>query len=382
MIKDSVISDHNDFVKGDNKLGIFIRDLAKREKISEIVVKKMISDSIKESYCRENDSSAVLHFDFEEKLSVYRVYNIVEEVKDYSVEISSNSSKLKEGKIIDSIFYLPIKIEDFSFDTNSNIKKKLSDKVKNKRRKDQGGIQSSRLIRGRIKGYDSNNYLLDIFGGKTGFWDKEEWDKRKEEPRFNQSFFFVVDRIEKGQNNDDKIYLTRQSDAFIRKIMELQIPEISDGSVSICHIIRVPKLVNKVIVRSNVEGLDPLGACIGEYSERIREITKLVFPERIDIVLWTENEKELLLNLLPVKVISVIDEKEKVRIIISKDKLPLVLQLGGKLVKNISQYLNKEILIDTFEDFHENSNSSLFVWNGNFNRFNINKSKPSKNKLW
>lgn len=88
----------------------------------------------------------------------------------------------------------------------------------------------------------------------------------------------------KSEVNQPQIILTRQDSAFLHKLLESEIPEINKGIIAIRYILREPGLLSKVIIESKRFGISPLGACIGQNSERIRTICRLISPERIDLV--------------------------------------------------------------------------------------------------
>lgn len=99
-----------------------------------------------------------------------------------------------------------------------------------------------------------------------------------------------------------QIIITRQDDLFLHKLLELEIPEIKEGIIVIEKILRVPGILSKLVVKSKKLGVDPLGTCIGKDAERIRTISRLIYPERLDIAPWSEDKRIMLFNLLsPVK---------------------------------------------------------------------------------
>jgi transcription termination/antitermination protein NusA len=127
-----------------------------------------------------------------------------------------------------------------------------------------------------------------------------------EKPRLGQNFYFLIREVrEKLEKDSPQIVLTRQDDLFLRKLLELEIPEIKEGIIIIRQILRIPGLLSKLVVESKRTGLDPLGTCLGKDAERIRTICRLIYPERLDIVPWSEDKKQLLFNFLsPAKVVS------------------------------------------------------------------------------
>lgn len=85
------------------------------------------------------------------------------------------------------------------------------------------------------------------------------------------------------ETKENRLILTREDNLFLRKVLENVIPQIKDGTIVIRHILRLPGLISKVIVESQKPGLNAKGTCIGEEAIRIKSISSLVYPERVDI---------------------------------------------------------------------------------------------------
>jgi N utilization substance protein A len=92
--------------------------------------------------------------------------------------------------------------------------------------------------------------------------------------------------------NDSQLVLDRASTGFIKKLLELEIPEIFDGIVIIEKIVRIPGYKSKVLVSSKDSHIDPLGTCIGAGGSRIKPILKELGSERIDIIPMVKNQEE------------------------------------------------------------------------------------------
>ena len=103
----------------------FIKQLAEREGVSEAKIKAIIIDSFKTSYCQGENAGAELHFEFDSGLTVYRRYKIVEVINDPEKEITKDNKLLKEGKIKDNNFLLPLDIKNLSSSLNQEIKSRL-----------------------------------------------------------------------------------------------------------------------------------------------------------------------------------------------------------------------------------------------------------------
>jgi len=98
--------------------------------------------------------------------------------------------------------------------------------------------------------------------------------------------------------NDNQLILDRSSDIFLKKLFELEIPEVFEKLVEIKKIVRIPGYKSKVIVVSNDPNIDPVGTCVGVGGARIKPILKELSSEKIDVIPWSENKEILVKNAL------------------------------------------------------------------------------------
>ncbi|MBQ9592146.1 MAG: transcription termination/antitermination protein NusA [Paludibacteraceae bacterium] len=122
----------------------------------------------------------------------------------------------------------------------------------------------------------------------------------------------VVDHID-NENNNPKIYVSRTSPVFLQRLMEIEIPEIADGLITIKAIARVPGQKAKVAVESYDDHIDAVGACVGMQGARIRGVGREICNENIDVINWTNNVQLLIKrSLAPASISSLrIDEETK-----------------------------------------------------------------------
>ena len=334
----------------ENNTQQFIKQLAKREEVSEEKIKEIIVDSFRKSYCQGKNKDADLHFEFASDLAVYRVYKLVEKVTDLEKEITLDSKILKEGEIRDNKFFLPLDVKKLFFSFNYEMKKSWERELRStKQEKHLEAFKTlqGEIIQGIVQRKDGNYYLVNL-GKVLGYWAREEW-KNTTEP-IGKRLYFLVKEIQ-----ESRLILTRKDNLFLKKALENVIPQIKDRTITIRHILRLPGLISKVIIESQKPSLNAKGTCIGEGAIRIRSISSLIYPERIDIAIWSEKKKELLFELLsPVKIVRLIEkEKNNWEIIIRREKAALLLQYQGKLLKKISEYLEKKIHVRILEEMEE-----------------------------
>jgi len=143
-----------------------------------------------------------------------------------------------------------------------------------------------------------------------------------------------------------KIYISRANEEFVRRLFQLEVPEISDGTVLIKGIAREPGYRTKLTVTSTNDRVDCLGACVGVRGSRIRNVVDELNGENVDIVRWSEEPKELIRNALkPAEVADVILEPDKLRatVYVLKSELSQAIGKGGRNVRLASKLTGWEI---------------------------------------
>lgn len=131
------------------------------------------------------------------------------------------------------------------------------------------------------------------------------------------------------------IVLSRSHPKFVVKLFELEVPEIADGIVVIKQIAREAGSRTKVAVASNEEGIDPVGAAVGQRGTRIMAVTAELGQEKIDVIEWREKPEEYIANALSpakVKLVEILPRREA-RVLVSEDQLSLAIGKGGQNVR-------------------------------------------------
>lgn len=160
------------------------------------------------------------------------------------------------------------------------------------------------------------------------------------------------------KNNTPIIILSRTSPRFLEKLMELEIPEIFDGLITIKNVARIPGERAKVSVESYDDRVDPVGACVGMKGSKIRNIVRELRGESIDIINWTNNTKLYITRALsPAKISSIELDSEKgiVNVHLSSSELSLAIGKGGSNIKLTRELTGWEIDlyandVETIED--------------------------------
>jgi len=160
----------------------------------------------------------------------------------------------------------------------------------------------------------------------------------------------------KSQGNRVKVVLSRTRPSLVRRLFEQEIPEISDGVISVNAMSREPGYRSKVAVSSSDQRVDCVGACVGVRGNRIKNIVDELAGERIDIVRWSEDPETLIPNALqPAEVDQVLlcDMLGRAIVLVREDQLSLAIGRRGQNVRLASKLCGWDIEIMTAEELEE-----------------------------
>ncbi len=156
-----------------------------------------------------------------------------------------------------------------------------------------------------------------------------------------------VARNEKGP----QIIISRSHPNLIKALLELEVPEVSEGLVEIKGIAREPGVRTKVAVAAKEEGIDPVGACVGQKGVRIQAVTDELGRERIDVIEWSSDPIKFLINSLsPAKIVSIelLKNNKLAKVYVTEDQRSLAIGKMGQNVRLASQLTGWEIDIEDF----------------------------------
>lgn len=156
-----------------------------------------------------------------------------------------------------------------------------------------------------------------------------------------------VARNEKGP----QIVISRSHPNLIRALLELEVPEVNEGIVEVKAIAREPGVRTKVAVAAKEEGIDPVGACVGQKGVRIQAVTDELGRERIDVIEWSSDPVRFMINALsPAKIISIelLKSQKLAKVYVNEDQRSLAIGKNGQNVRLASQLTGWEIDIEDF----------------------------------
>lgn len=171
----------------------------------------------------------------------------------------------------------------------------------------------------------------------------------------------VVEKVD-NKNNNPKITVSRTSENFLRRLFELEVPEIHDGLINIRAVARIPGERAKIAVESYDDRIDPVGACVGVKGSRIHGIVRELRNENIDVINYTANPSLFIQRALsPAKVSSIrIDEEEKkAEVFLRPEEVSLAIGKGGLNIKLASMLTG--YVIDVYRDNEEAFEEDIYL---------------------
>ena len=319
-----------------------LKDLETEKGISEEVMISKLEQGLTAAYKKNSGEakSALVKLSPEKHtIKIYSYKTVVETVEDEEKEIS-----LEDAKLIKHSYKLGDKVlkeestKDFNRIAVQTAKQVIVQTIKELEKQTiykDIAEKEGKLINASVRRIDGDNVYLEIGGTNLE-------GLLTEKDMLPQDSFRIGDRIKvfvrhiKDGFRGAVVQVTRSNPAFVKRLLEMEIPELINGQISIVNIVREAGLRTKVAVSTNIEGLDAVGACIGQNGMRINNIINELHGEKIDIINYSEDAKEYIISALsPAQVVSVeVDENSNsARVNVPENKLSLAIGKSGHNVK-------------------------------------------------
>ncbi len=274
------------------------------------------------------------------EIGVFRTKSVVENVEDPDLEISLEDAKEIDDEVeLDDEVKIEVTPENFGRIAAQSAKQVITQRIKEAERKlvlDEFMEKKGTLTTGIIQRVENRNVIVNI--GKTDaiMPQKEQIPGEYYKPG-NRIRVFVLNVKETAKL--PQVIVSHAHAEIVRELFELEVPEIEDGIVEIKSISREAGYRTKIAVTSNDPDVDSVGACIGPRGSRIQTIIGELKNEKIDIVRYSENPVEYIVNALsPARIVSVDiladDEFSKEAfVIVPDDQLSLAIGRDGQNVR-------------------------------------------------
>ena len=207
------------------------------------------------------------------------------------------------------------------------------------------------IVSGTVYRFDKGNIVVDLLGKAEGLMPKREQSPRDDFRQGQRIRAYVLDV--KREAKGPQIILSRTSPIFVKKLFELEVPEIFEGIVEVKSISREAGERTKIAVWSKDEKVDCVGACVGMRGSRVKDIVMELQGEKIDIIRWSDDLREYITAALsPAKITEIRLDKQDQRsqVIVANDQLSLAIGKHGQNVRLASRLIGWDLDIRTREE--------------------------------
>lgn len=277
----------------------------------------------------------------DQSIKVYAVKEVVEdnkEIEDKNVQISLSDAKLisKRAKV-GSTVNIEVTPKDFGRIAASTGKQVIVQRLREAERNliyTQYSDKLGQVVTGVVQRTDKFGTIVDLGRVEALIPSKEQ--VKSENLQTHQKIKVYVENVTESGKFGPQIVLSRKSPNFVKKLFEIEIPEILDGIVEIKDVAREAGSRTKISVWSNDENVDPVGSLVGKKGIRIQPIIDELNGERIDVVPYSEDVPSYIINALsPAEILAIdINDEEKIAtVVVSDESLSYAIGAGGQNVR-------------------------------------------------
>lgn len=341
-------------------------ELEKDKNIDKGVILEALEKALIKSYQKNYDNAENVDVVVDKEtgnIEVFALRTVVDEVNDNINEIS-----LKEANEIDKelgigdVARIKIAPKNFGRVAAQTARNIVIQKIRDAQRDSVYGEYLDReneMITGTIQREDKYNVYINLDKIEGVVPLKEQVASEKYIP--NERMKFLIKDV-KSSSKEPQIILSRSSENLVKRLFELEVPEINDGTIEIYSIAREAGSRTKIAVFSNDDAIDAVGACIGYKGVRVNSIVDELQNEKIDIINYDKDIKVFISNALsPADIVDVlINEKKKQSLVVVNDyQLSLAIGKEGQNARLAARLTSWKIDIKSKEDFDTMSQEDI-----------------------
>ena len=315
-----------------------IEEISKEKGISKEQLFSALDAALVSAYKKNygsNNSNVKVMIDRESgAINVYSLKTVVEEVENDQLEISLEDAKeLNIKHQLGDMAELKVIPKDFGRIAAQTAKHVVVQKIREAERGiiyDEFITRENELVTGLVQRKEKNNVYFDL--GKTEAVLEAKEQVPGETYNINDRIKTYIVRVEKTTKGP-QIILSRTHPGLVKRLFELEVPEIQDGIVEIKSVAREAGSRSKIAVYSYDENVDPVGACVGQKGQRVQVIVDELRGEKIDIIDWSEDPVEFVASALsPAKILEVnINKEAKIaQVLVAENQLSLAIGREGQ----------------------------------------------------
>ena len=329
-----------------------LKELVKEKGISEDLLFTTIQDALvaayKKNYANLHTNAQNVKVIMDRETGEIKVYaQKVVVVYDDVTEISLEDAKIIRPTFeVDDIVDLEVTPKNFGRVAAQLAKQVVTQRIKEAERSiiyDEYKEKEFDIITGTILRKDKGMVFVNL-GKLEGVIGPNE-QIPNEEYKFNEKLKLYIVEVKNGSKGP-QIHVSRTHPGLVKRLFELEVPEIFEGVVEIKSISREAGSRSKIAVYSNDEEVDPMGACVGPKGVRVQNIVNELKNEKIDIIKYSKDPAEFIANSLsPAKVLSVEvnEENKSAKVVVDDNQLSLAIGKEGQNVRLAAKLTNWKI---------------------------------------
>ena len=341
-------------------------ELEKDKNIDKDVILEALEKALIKSYQKNYDNAENVDVIVDKEtgnIEVFALREVVEETNDNINEISVKEAlEIDKNLAVGDIARIKIAPKNFGRVAAQTARNIVIQKIRDAQRDSVYGEYLDReneMITGTIQRRDNFNVYVNLDKIEGIVPIKEQVESEQYIP--NERMKFLIKDV-KNSAKEPQIVLSRASESLVTRLFELEVPEITDGTIEIYSIAREAGSRTKIAVYSNDDAIDAVGACIGYKGSRVNSIVDELQNEKIDIINYDKDIKEFISNALsPADIIEVlINEKNKQSLVVVNDyQLSLAIGKEGQNARLAARLTGWKIDIKSKEDFDTMTNEEI-----------------------
>lgn len=336
-----------------NKEILLVVDVVSNEKeIDKEVIFVAIEDALRTATIKRYDNRIDARVAIDRKTGDYETFRrwlVVEDevavrksIDQPDIEISLENARA-ENPDLQPGDYLEHTIESIEFGriAAQTAKQVIVQRVRDAERRKVVDAYRNRvgeLITGMVKRVERGNIYLDLGGNIEAFIPREEMIGR-EAVRSGDRLRGYLKAV-KPEARGPQLFVSRTAPELLMALFRLEVPEVSEGVIEIMGAARDPGVRAKVAVKSNESRLDPVGACVGMRGSRVQAVTNELSGERVDIILWSDNQAQYVVNAMaPAEIVSIVvdEDRHSMDIAVADENLSQAIGRNGQNVRLASE---------------------------------------------
>jgi N utilization substance protein A len=314
-----------------------LRELSRERSIDEEILFEAIEQALITAYKRNFGSAQNVRVTLSRDTGHYHVYalkTVVEDTEDEITEISlAQARTIRPEYEVGDVIEIEVTPANFGRVAAQTAKQVVVQRIREAERGmiyEEFQSRESDILTGLVQRVENRNVFIDL--GKTeAVLTPAEQIPTETYSHGDRIKAFIVEV--KKTNKGPQVVVSRTHPGLLKRLFELEVPEIQEGIVEIKSVAREPGNRSKIAVWSKDESVDPVGSCVGYRGMRVQAIVDELGSEKIDIVKWSEDPAKFIANALsPSKVVSVaVNEAEKVsRVVVPDYQLSLAIGKEGQ----------------------------------------------------